>query len=90
MIATMRTTVTLDPDVEALLRHAMKERGLSFKEALNQAIRAGLGRPEPRRGARFRTKAFAMGKPHLPLEKALAIAAELEDEEVIRKLQLGK
>jgi hypothetical protein len=38
----MRTTVTLDPDVEQLLRDAMQRRRLSFKEALNQAIRTGL------------------------------------------------
>jgi hypothetical protein len=38
----MRTTVTLDPDVEQLLRDSMQRRRLSFKEALNQAIRTGL------------------------------------------------
>jgi hypothetical protein len=38
----MRTTVTLDPDVEQLLRDAMQQRRQSFKETLNQAIRAGL------------------------------------------------
>jgi hypothetical protein len=38
----MRTTVTLDPDVEQLLRDQMQRRRLSFKEALNQAIRTGL------------------------------------------------
>lgn len=38
----MRTTVTLDPDVERLLRDAMHQRRQSFKETLNQAIRAGL------------------------------------------------
>lgn len=38
----VRTTVTLDPDVEQLLRDAMKQRRQSFKEAFNQAIRAGL------------------------------------------------
>jgi len=38
----MRTTVTLDPDVEQLLRDSMERRRLSFKEALNQAIRHGL------------------------------------------------
>jgi hypothetical protein len=40
----MRTTVTLDADVEQLLRDAMQRRRLSFKVALNQAIRAGLSR----------------------------------------------
>jgi hypothetical protein len=38
----MRTTVTLDADVEQLLRDAMQQRRQSFKEALNQAIRSGL------------------------------------------------
>ena len=38
----MRTTVTLDPDVERLIRGAMQERGASFKETLNQAVRDGL------------------------------------------------
>lgn len=44
MMLTMRTTVTLDPDVEQLLRDAMQRRRLSFKDALNQAIRVGLSR----------------------------------------------
>ncbi|MCY3845120.1 MAG: antitoxin [Acidobacteria bacterium] len=38
----MRTTVTLDPDTEHLLRIAMRERNLTFKAALNDAIRQGL------------------------------------------------
>ena len=37
----MRTTVTLDPDVEALVKAAMAEQHLTFKDAVNQAIRAG-------------------------------------------------
>ncbi|MEX0429658.1 hypothetical protein AB3X52_18730 [Nocardioides sp. DS6] len=35
----MRTTVTLDPDVEQLLRERMAAKGVSFKEALNEAVR---------------------------------------------------
>ena len=45
----MRTTVTLDADVEQLLRDAMHERRQSFKETLNQAIRAGLAGGEGHR-----------------------------------------
>ncbi len=33
----MRTTITLDPDVAALVQRAMAERGLGFKEAVNEA-----------------------------------------------------
>jgi hypothetical protein len=43
--AHMRTTVTLDKDVERLLRRAMHSRRKSFKETLNDAIRVVPGRP---------------------------------------------
>lgn len=61
--ASMRTTVTLDPDVQQLLRDAMQRRRLSFKEALNQAIRSGLSRtPNPSDGeAPFVVRARRMG-----------------------------
>ena len=38
----MRTTVTLDPETERLLREAMRQRGQSFKKTLNQAVTQGL------------------------------------------------
>jgi hypothetical protein len=38
----MRTTVTLDADVQALLKRAMREQDRSFKATLNDAVRAGL------------------------------------------------
>jgi len=40
----MRTTVTLDKDVEKMLRAAMHNSNRSFKEMLNAAIRAGLSK----------------------------------------------
>lgn len=85
----MRTTVTLDPDVEALLNKVMRERGLSFKQALNQAIRRGLA---PRQTtSRFETPTFRLGfDPSVPLEKALRLAGELEDDELARKLAARK
>lgn len=43
--APMRTTVTLHPDIEALLRRRMRDRGVSFKQALKDAIREALVSP---------------------------------------------
>jgi hypothetical protein len=83
----MRTTVTLEPDVEAIVRRLMRERGLTFKQALNAAIR---GAPRPRHGGAFRTRTFDLGASALPLDKALRLAADLEDEELIRKLAARK
>lgn len=38
----MRTTVTIDPDTENLLRAEVRRTGLSFKEVLNLSIRRAL------------------------------------------------
>ncbi len=38
----MRTTVTLDADTESLLREATRQRGQTFKQTLNDAVRRGL------------------------------------------------
>ena len=38
----MRTTVTIDPDTEILLRAEVKRTGRSFKEVLNLSIRRPL------------------------------------------------
>lgn len=83
----MRTTVTLDGDTDAIVRRLMRERGLSFKQAINEAIRAGARRPARRA---FRSRRFDMGAPALPLDKALRLAADLEDEELLRKLAARK
>lgn len=87
----MRTTVTLDPDVEALLRKLMREKGLSFKQALNRAVREGVGnRPVPR-ARPYRLPTRRMGyRPEVGLDRALSLAAALEDEEIARKLSLRK
>jgi hypothetical protein len=84
----MRTTVTLDPDVEAKLRAVMRERGISFKAAINDAIRAGLSEPAAR-ARRFEVKPAPLGA-RFNVDKALTIAGELEDEEIIRKMEMGK
>jgi hypothetical protein len=62
----------------------MRKRGLTFKQAVNEAIRTGTVSPGRRRA--FRTRTFDMGQPALPLDKALRLAGELEDEELIRML----
>ncbi len=80
----MRTTITLEPDTDALVRRLMRERGLSFKQAVNEAIRAGS--PAAVRRRAFRTPTFDMGRPAVPVEHALRLAGELEDEELVRKL----
>ena len=85
----MRTTVTLDADVESLLRKEVRRRGEPFKQVLNDAIRAGLRNPK-RRNEAFEPLTFDMGKPRVDLTKAVALAAELEDEELIARYRRSR
>lgn len=83
----MRTTVTLDDDTVQLVRERMAKTHASFKQALNDAIRDGAhGRP-PR--PVFHQRTFDMGVPRVPIDKAMQLAAELEDAEIVRKLERG-
>ncbi len=84
----MRTTITLDPDVDQLLRRAMRERGATFRDTVNEAIRSGL---RPHRVTPFRQKTVAMGlDPRINWDKALRIASDMEDEEILRKMARDK
>lgn len=80
----MRTTVTLDPDTEEVVRRAMRERGLSFKDALNHAIRRGEDRAP---AAGFTTRTASLGVPTVPLDRALQLAGDLEDDELLRRMR---
>ena len=87
----MRNTVTLDPDVRRILEEVMKDRGIPFKQALNEAVRAGLASGRPHRKRRFVQKTYSLGaEQHFRWDKALAAADAIEDEELVRKLALRK
>lgn len=60
--AFMRTTVTLDRDVERMLRKTMHSSRKSFKETLNAALRAGLaGKPVRKKRSAYVVRARPMG-----------------------------
>ena len=83
----MRTTVTLDPDTEQILRRRMRERNISFKQALNDAIRCGVTEQE---GLQlFITETASLGESRVNLDRALQVAADLEDDELLRRMRTG-
>jgi hypothetical protein len=59
--AIMRTTVTLDKDVEQMLRNAMHQSKKSFKRALNDAVRNGLSKRETPKSKRFVVRPYPIG-----------------------------
>jgi hypothetical protein len=91
MMPEMRTTVTLDPEVAAKRKEETRIRGISYKQALNSRIRRGLETGERTRGKPYKVRTAKMGaRPGVNLDKALRLAGELEDEEILRKMALRK
>ena len=60
----MRTTLSLDDDVAVLLEKVRKAKGLSFKQAVNEALRAGLSQltAPGLRARKFRTGTVDLGR----------------------------
>lgn len=82
----MRTTVTLEDDTVHLVRQRMLATGATFKQAINDAIRAGAAELTT---VQFRTPVKDMGIPTVDLTKALRLAGELEDESLIASMRRG-
>jgi len=59
----MRTTLTLDKDVATQLERLQRDRRVTFKEILNQALRQGLREmtTKPRRRPKYRTPTVSLG-----------------------------
>ena len=83
----MRTTVTIEADVEQRLREAMRRQGKGFKETLNDTLRRGLGAPSPgERRKRFVVDARPLRlRPGLDPARLRALDDDLEIQEFVRK-----
>jgi hypothetical protein len=86
----MRTTVDIDPHLLRRLRTEAQRRGIAFKELLNRVLHRGLEERPVGAARPYRCPTFAMGAPQRPLDKALAVADALGDEEIARELTLRK
>ena len=89
MMSRMRTTLTLDDDLAAAVQRLAAERGWTFKQAVNSLLRAGLAAPS--RARRYRVPTRRMGlREGVDLASALRAATDIEDAEILRKLDLRK
>jgi hypothetical protein len=82
----MRTTVTLEPDVVEQLERVRRRNGKSFKAAVNEALRIGLGMTgkfiEP---PRFQVRSFVDGlRSGTDPDKMNQLLDQLEAEEFVR------
>ncbi len=88
----MRTTVTIDDDLLMELKEQAHREGTSLAKLMNRVLRHGIRRMrrEERQPVSFRQKTYPMGEPKVNLDKALAVAAALEDDEICEKLARRK
>jgi hypothetical protein len=81
MERTMRTTVTLEPDIQSHLKEMSARTGKPFKRVLNEALRAGLkAQRQTRHNKAPAWPVYDMGVPLVDLTKAMALADELDDQ----------
>jgi len=88
----MRTTLDIEEHLLERVRKIARRTKLPVKEVVRRALGAGLAMlwPRPRRKT-YRLTTFRMDfPPSLSLDKALPMAAVLEDDETVRKLLVGK
>ena len=92
MTPSMRTTVRIDDEVLQKLKEQARKENTSLTRLLDRTLRAGMqvSRKPGRRRQRRREQTHAMGVPRIKLDKALALAAALEDEEIVRKMMVRK
>lgn len=88
----MRSTVRIDDDLMDALKARAHAESVSLTRMLNRTLRAGLSATPKQASDRrpFKQKTYRMGTPRVEIDKALALAAALEDEEIIRKMSLRK
>ena len=84
----MRTTLTIDDDLAGILKKRAGQRGHSFKEVVNDVLRAGIaagGAPGPKRKP-IKVIARSLGlKPGYDPDKLNQLVDELEVEDYLRK-----
>ncbi len=88
----MRTTIRLDDDLEGELRSRAAAEGLTFGGLVNRLLRQAVKAKRQHRPSapRHRERPAHLGEPLMEVTKALELAAQLEDEETVRKIHLRK
>jgi hypothetical protein len=88
----MRTTLTLEKDVEQALREEARRSQRPLKRVVNDTLRAGLAARKAPPARRYRLTPMSLGGvvPGVNLDKALRLADALEDEAIARKLEMRK
>jgi hypothetical protein len=88
----MRTTLRIDDDLIRELKAQAHRDQVTVTDLVNRLIRRALefNRHRGKSRAPYREKTYSMGQPRVPLDKALVLAAAMEDEEILEELARRK
>jgi hypothetical protein len=88
----MRSTVRIDDDLMMELKARAHRENVSQTRMLNRLLREGLKAPRGSLAKKrlYQETTIAMGAPRVDLDKALALAADFDDEEILRKMAQRK
>jgi len=88
----MRTTLTIDDDLMSELKARAHQTGKPLKEVINAALRNGMKKSQKStKRKKYSCPEYSLGVPaHYDLDRALDLAESLENEEILRKMQLRK
>jgi hypothetical protein len=87
--SSMRTTLTLDPDVAQLVREAIEHEHVSLKHVINEGLRKGLKHVAPRRSLRI-VPHQSLLRPAFNPRGFNQLADEFENEAVISALKKSR
>jgi hypothetical protein len=87
----MQTTLTLDDELADELEEVAHRAGKPFTEVVNDTLWKGLHAEGVLSTKPYRLETASLGvRPGVDIDKARHIADDLEDEEIARKLGMGK
>lgn len=90
--AFVRTTLTIEDRIARDLKQIAHRSGKPFKVVVNETLLAGLAAQERPKPKRYRLRTVSMGsvRSGINLDKALALADSLEDEQLVHKIEQRK
>ena len=91
----MRTTLTIDDQLAADLKRLALDTNRSFEKVVNDTLRSGLRaglRAGPTPTGRYRLRPARLGgvRAGIDPDRVLRVADALEDDEILRELQLRR
>jgi hypothetical protein len=84
--------MTIDDRIAKALKALAHRTGKPFKQVVNETLQKGLLAADARKPRAYRLKPVPLGGPlpGIDVDKALRLSSAIEDEEIVRELDMRK